>query len=1585
MAQQQIVWTVLPHGRVEKGEAAGRLQVSVVVSPRLTPQSPDEQALGAFPEFLDWPATLGTVKMHLQIGGQTVPLEPLTKADSGLWTRLFTPVTPVAGFEFRNMAQVNLRSFAVRNVLGLLRRHYGRLAVQAAGTHPTLLPWSSAHPNLKDLLTELGTRTQKINFGDRTIEVPLPGFDRFFDDDNPEGLETRLRDLVFGPRSRFRGLAAGAGVDRQGNPTSGGDFVLRALPPDWTSPSGGGASAPVMSQYTSASEYTMYQANRFYRREPLTAAKRSALKSQGQLRRPKLVGVPPSPQPPDFDFHRIVASFADLPMLLRALGLLIDCALPADSPIDQFLATSPQAQGVMGLELAWAGGHTPSGDSCPRTAWIASKTRFTTRPRTTDHDRGLLRLQQADDRWHADKKTNFDVYQVDADGAALKTVNFLLTAQNLVARSLTLGAAGEVTYTTGDRQPVSALRSGGLGVSRHGRAIAIAQSAAAAALKDQAIRGGAASSRNVVLFTEDVLRGYRVDVLPMPDGPPGTWHSLCARSGTYRYIGSPDTLSLPDDEGYVKGASTTSTAHDDVDPDDHYLHESLFRWTGWSLAAPRPGRTLRDSIDSASGVQGESPEDVNDEASSGNGLAVTFAAVKGSLPRLRFGVPYRFRARIVDLAGNSLAIDNPSLDQDVNVTAPVTYWRFEPVDPPALVHRARVSEGESLERMVIRSNWNADPAAYLTTPAFAAARALPASADFDYTAINERHAVPPKSAQLQCEQHGVLDALFTDPAGIKQAYAISARESGTLYDAGPTTQIELVTPASLTGIATTTAVPPALPTPQNPTGDRMAPGQYVVHRETSIATPYLPDPAAGGVAVRAMPGHALPGVSGPMVLGPSAMVIAVPNQEPVLVVAFANDWPDTRGFRIVLAERTATLADLPCAETFPDAGPPAWDETARVLTFFVPKGRIVRLRYASFVHKAFIGAFGLPDWTDSSGDAHFVRAMAQVGAHWMVTPYRALTLVHATQQPVCQPMFLSLTPQRNIGDQHATLIARVHMHGPSTGKFEVEAEWQEWVDDPQKEGPELITSRGQLGEISLAENHINEFSLSSAVNAQQPNAPGQPRARGDRHELGDTKFRLLHYSMRATTRFREYLPEALYEQRDEVTRVGPVADGPAMQVGAPDDPGAPVLPIAGQALHTPVLSSAEPDEPRVIYVLPTFRWLGTPGATTLDTTRLGNGLRVWLERPWFSSGDGELLGVIILGENTPFTDIPSELVPFVTQWGLDPLWDTALPKHRTRVSDFPGRVRNEVVSLREHDTSVQVVGHRVRWDGARRAWYCDVELEPGGSYMPFVRLALVRYQPNALAGTKISKVLLTDFAQVLPRRRSVFTRSGGQVAFRMYGTVPQQGPMQWMLDSQYLDVSFVPPFGLGETGRNKVDLVLQTRDPAIESDLAWTDASVLGSTIVAPAGAVLEPVPFPVPFPVLSESDPGTTRPGPASSTTLQPGRTVDLRMSGDTPASVRDSLGRRLDFASAVDLGNITVAESPNAVDTGILGPIVDPAIWETTVTLPNVSDKPARLVVREYERYYTDRFVPEMVGGTMRQRRVVEERLVYTAFFDL
>ncbi len=363
----------------------------------------------------------------------------------------------------------------------------------------------------------------------------------------------------------------------------------------------------------------------------------------------------------------------------------------------------------------------------------------------------------------------------------------------------------------------------------------------------------------------------------------------------------------------------------------------------------------------------------------------------------------------------------------------------------------------------------------------------------------------------------------------------------------------------------------------------------MIHREASVITPYLPDPASGGTALRAAPGHSLPGVSGPVVLGDGVEVVQTPQQELVLLVAHGKAWPDAQGFRIVLVEQPATLNTLPCQETLIDS-PPKWDESTRELSLFVPKGRIVRLRYSSFVHKALLQTFGIPQWVNDSGERNKVLAAANLGCAWMITPHRSLTLVHATQQPICMPELIKLQVQRQHGDQHAMLDAQLRLHGPSSGKFEIEAVWKEWVDDLEKPEPLLVDSRGALGEILLHENHPNSFGLDNAVKAQQHDAT-RPRAPGNRHEFGDTKFRLVSYQARATTRFREYLPPSLYAQTDKISQLGPKALGPAMQVGADDDPGAPVLHISGSAEHTPVMATAAPDDPRVLYVLPTFRWL----------------------------------------------------------------------------------------------------------------------------------------------------------------------------------------------------------------------------------------------------------------------------------------------------------------------------------------------------------------------------------------------------------
>ena len=72
-----------------------------------------------------------------------------------------------------------------------------------------------------------------------------------------------------------------------------------------------------------------------------------------------------------------------------------------------------------------------------------------------------------------------------------------------------------------------------------------------------------------------------------------------------------------------------------------------------------------------------------------------------------------------------------------------------------------------------------------------------------------------------------------------------------------------------------------------------------------------------------------------------------------------------------------------------------------------------------------------------------------------------------------------------------------------------------------------------------------------------------------------------------------------------------------------------------------MLSSAPPPTPAVIDVVPILSWKDNGELATGRTSiRHGVGLRVWLRRPWFASGAGELLGVVcrndgIVGTNSP--------------------------------------------------------------------------------------------------------------------------------------------------------------------------------------------------------------------------------------------------------------------------------------------------------------------------------------------------------------
>jgi hypothetical protein len=226
--------------------------------------------------------------------------------------------------------------------------------------------------------------------------------------------------------------------------------------------------------------------------------------------------------------------------------------------------------------------------------------------------------------------------------------------------------------------------------------------------------------------------------------------------------------------------------------------------------------------------------------------------------------------------------------------------------------------------------------------------------------------------------------------------------------------------------------------------------------------------------------------------------------------------------------------------------------------------------------------------------------------------------------------------------------------------------------------------------------------------------------------------------------------------------------------------------------------------------------------------RTGGGLRVYIERPWFSSGLGELLGVA-LASGGPIDR--EEWKPFVSQWGQDPIWDSAALSAFPEIRHFPDAIASErdlpldaQLPSSSAFRTVDVAGHAVAFDQERAQWYCDLTVDSmTAAYAPFVRLALVRYQPYALLEAKLSRVVLTDFAQLTPERAATVTADpykAGRLRVAVSGPAPRVNTSRDPLPR--------------DDRRTVVSVSVQRRDPVLASDLGWAPTAEFGVNVDPP-------------------------------------------------------------------------------------------------------------------------------------------------------
>lgn len=1096
------------------------------------------------------------------------------------------------------------------------------------------------------------------------------------------------------------------------------------------------------------------------------------------------------------DFHKVVSSLTAYPALMRALGLVIDVELPSDAvpgmlwgnpgkmSVTDFVPGNPWRLQTQATGPATAYIHTED-------TYLGSAARmFVPAPVSGQRDYGLLDLGTGD----------FTLSQLDVDGALHKTITLAETAAT--AAPALHPKVFDPTAT------LPALRSAGLSLLADNRAQALLAAFKEAKAFNDALETGGPYPRP--LFAEDLVRGYRLDVW---DSASSRWHSLHRRTGAYSFGDQASVaLTVTDEEGFTQLA-VTQPAPDPTasQPDDLYLPESVARWNGWSLSVRHPGTGLSRSADPGQAI---APDDPENAPATPFKMATTFTVTPGSLPRLRFGRQYRIRARLVDLAGNSLAPDDPRADElSAALALPqvpdgMAYLRYEPVAAPSPVLRdpaGVTGPGSAIDRLVIRT-YNNDPSQDTAAP--------------DLTA-NDRHLLPPRSSVEMLERHGLLD----DPVSGAMMGDQSTHDLLAARDAGNLQTTTLV----ISGQAQT--IP-------------LEPGPAIT------ALPYLPDPLGRGAALRDLPGTpdtsigtvqqaASPG-TGTLTYDP--LPASNPRPGSVTLIDFDGDasWQQLLPFRLALEDGTT---------------PPAWDDTSRALTVYLPKGATAIVPLSSYMTPGDLKLMGIWQWLREYSDAAaqaqaeaghstvasteeltYIVQRAVEGGHWMLTPPHILTLIHAVQQPIGRPQFTALRTQhpgtdpsiqtedesgptravafdpvaawRALGAVDAYLTGGLRVHGASTGKLDLIADW----DDPADAGTGaigMIHQSAHVDEIPLpslndgylqasgpgnrlvgryesAQDIIWFYVTGDELGGFPPGGAGTSQVAAPRHYLNDTKHHVVRYRAVASSRYRDCFPA---DSALDFTRTS-----------------APVT--------VDVPCSARPAAPRILKVLPTFGWDRQVATNLKSSARVGGGIRVYLDRPWYSSGAGELLGVTLWNADVPPGDEAREAWKhLITQWGLDPIWAGPPVQAVPDPAAFPDAVATETYltldELGSLDPSGQIIytgtvgvaGHEVQFDEAGQC-YCDLRLD-SEAYMPFIRLALTRYQPHALPDAKLSRVVLADFVQLAPDRAAVVSADPYRPR-RLRVTVSGPGP--------HAPVT------------TQITVTAQQRLAAAQSDIAWQDA-----------------------------------------------------------------------------------------------------------------------------------------------------------------
>lgn len=1327
--KQTLIYTTLPNGTTTI-DGTKYLKISLHCGIRLAHSS--DTTMNQFPEILEWATKIKNAEgFKVRWNGSVInnAIADTSAIDPEVWSTLIHPDVKVLSFISENKSALQIHAYPVKELNESLLNIYRNFGIKS--------PVSLLRPS------EILQNKNLLKIGRISIDNQI--IDTYNRSTNPNIKKNTLR-------GEFRQLKTDPKETIKDNAKASTTLEYRQI-----------LQHRNYASMATRDKETEFQFARFRDFHHADLEKRPPIALRNEI--------------PEFEFHDIIAQMSYYPQMQRKLGLVVDLMLPLDAglPLDGRVAVFP-----FGLEF-----EQETEVSVTATYYRITSNNFFAREKPdSDLQNGFVKLNTP----------GFSVTFIDTDGAGIQTINKVDEQLKVVMKRTSL-MQNRINIMTLDDEDVDDEDDEANNESEEAAGLPVIRSAGIAIIKNQVenylnirfikahqldlkliepiknelqlkepnkqllgIKMNPALmkisiSEDEIFYADDLLMGYRLDVAY--SDTPDKWYSLHYKHDEITIYDENKNAfpvnGINPDEGFCEIGMTENQN----DSENVFVSGIIARWTGWSLAVERPGLAINEG----EGAEGKDfvNEDVTQEdkkygyhPESKVRMNVKSNLVAGTLPSLRYGKNYNLRMRYVDVAGNSVPLDvNPENPLE-NIIKNVFYKRYEPLSTPIILAANKLKVGEDIERLIIKSN------------------AGVAVAEYEEPGVlhNDRESrrlfVPPQNSQLTAERHGKFDYAFKgDTAAAQAVYNIIINHEtapGTKDDDGK------------------------------------------VYNANDFELTYLPDPIASGVAFFLADNY-----------NETHSQVFTPQQIQFVPSGYGNGpngWLEVKPVTLRLAEGNISSK---------------WDESSRILTFFLPKAHRAKIKYSCFWREDDLKEIsGM--WKQLSDESGFndIREHLVKGQHWMVSPSRELELVHAVQQPLTIPELTDTISERGYLDTPAWIKTKIKINGQSTSTVELQAAWKEWEDNPltplptetknQKIfDPITIKYKEQIHYIGYVPPKNPGFkiinTIAPVVPLQQPmqveavkkrgvnqiqaqpitqiNTEDQSTVRvkpvaiqratiqtsnartlsllskfsgpyilktwGIKHGFDDTRHRFVNYIPVATSRYPEYFRQ-------------PNAEGSLKSTAGLE------FTKTGSSVQVNILSSDRPLSPDVEYIIPTFNWHKMAENDRITHIRKGGGLRVYLKRPWFSSGDGEMLGVILAPELGSGRVVNPEYPPRYSQWGVDPIfpYPGSAEFHLTK-NHFKWQSKSDanLVYPGYDKIKADITGFPVKFDAERKLWYADLVIDPKERYFPFVKLMMARYQEHSLrinnSDVCLSPIVETDFIQLVPERKvqMIIERKGG--------------------------------------------------------------------------------------------------------------------------------------------------------------------------------------------------------------------------------